>query len=361
MHGNPETTDPNWIFTGLERAGIADGARVADVRFVEYVGTGQTGSNARLAITWEGPERRDGTLRPTTLIGKYPSRDASARAGAFERGTYYNEWDFYTSLVDTLRVRTPHCYIAHYAPDPPDFALIMEDLAASAQGDQFAGLNVDQAALAVEQAALLHAPRWGDPTLDLFAPQRSRGAAAAEELGTVYAMMVEPFLERLGPGLDDDIVRLVRDLVPVATRWSLGTGAPQTVVHYDFRPDNFMFGVTPDAPPLTVVDWQTVRQGQGAFDLAYMVGGSFQPAERASVERALLQDYRQRMAVADVQYTDGDLWRDYRHATLWGVVMTVIATILAAETERGNRMLTVMGQRHGRHALDLDALSLLRD
>ena len=41
--------------------------------------------------------------------------------------------------------------------------------------------------------------------------------------------------------------------------------------------------------------------------------------------------------------------------------MTVIATILAAQTERGDRMLTVMGQRHGRHALELDALGALRD
>ena len=61
---------------------------------------------------------------------------------------------------------------------------------------------------------------------------------------------------------------------------------------------------------------------------------------------------------ADVEAVAG--LRIEGYASLWGVVMTVIATILAAKTERGNRMLTVMGQRHGRHAIELDALSLLR-
>ena len=36
-----------------------------------------------------------------------------------------------------------------------------------------------------------------------------------------------------------------------------------------------------------------------------------------------------------------------------------IATVQAAETERGNDMLTAMAQRHGRQAIDLDALALL--
>ena len=39
--------------------------------------------------------------------------------------------------------------------------------------------------------------------------------------------------------------------------------------------------------------------------------------------------------------------------------MSVIATILAVETDRGNDMLTVMAARHGRQALDLDAMALL--
>jgi hypothetical protein len=95
------------------------------------------------------------------------------------------------------------------------------------------------------------------------------------------------------------------------------------------------------------------------WDLAYMIGGSFVPAERAVVERDLLDDYRTRMRAAGIEYAADTQWRDYRLGSLWGVVMSVIATILAAQTERGDQMLTVMAQRHGRHAIDLDAAGLL--
>jgi hypothetical protein len=120
-----------------------------------------------------------------------------------------------------------------------------------------------------------------------------------------------------------------------------------------------MFGVDDSAPPLVVVDWQTVNHGFAMWDIAYMIGGSFEPTERARVERELIADYLARMAAAGVDYDADTAWRDYRLGAVWGVVMSVIATILAAETERGNDMLTVMAQRHGRHAIDLDSMGLL--
>lgn len=41
------------------------------------------------------------------------------------------------------------------------------------------------------------------------------------------------------------------------------------------------------------------------------------------------------------------------------MIITVIATMAAAQTERGDDMLTAMAQRHGRQALDLEALTLV--
>ena len=173
-------------------------------------------------------------------------------------------------------------------------------------------------------------------------------------------MMVEPFLARLGPGLDPDVIDLIHRLGPHAAAWARSTDTPRTAVHLDFRPDNFMFGITPEAPPLVVVDWQTVNPlGNAMWDLAYMIGGSFAPVERAQVERPLLDDYRAGMAAAGVAYDADTCWRDYRLGALWGVVMSVIATVLAAQTVRGDAMLTVMAQRHSRHSLDLDALALV--
>ena len=65
------------------------------------------------------------------------------------------------------------------------------------------------------------------------------------------------------------------------------------------------------------------------------------------------------MRAAGIAYDADDCWRDYRLSSLWGVIMSVIATMLAEETERGNRMLTTMLSRHAHHAVDVEALALL--
>lgn len=354
VRGDPAAIDATWMTEALEGAGVARGATVTDVELVGFIGTGQTGRNARFALTWDQPEGR-----PASVVGKFPSADDNARASAFQTGTYLTEHLFYSEMAPTLAVRAPHCHVARFDADAPDFVLIMEDLAGSRQGDQFVGLTTDEAALAIEQAVGMHAPRWGDPTLTDFGTHRPKGIEAGMMLGMVYTMMVDPFLDRLGPGLDADVIELVRALAPKVAPWTVGTDTPRTLVHLDYRPDNFMFGTSPDAPPLVIVDWQTATDGNAMNDLAYMIGGSFEPARRAAVERDLLDDYRARMHAAGVDYAPDAMWNDYRLGAIWGVVMTVIATILAAQTERGDQMLTVMAQRHGRHALDLASMELL--
>lgn len=354
VRGEPADLDAEWMTAVLEATGVAGGAQVVHLQLESFIGTGQTGRNARFSLTWDHPEGR-----PASIVGKFPSGDANARVNAFANGTYLTEVSFYGELAPGLDIRVPECHLAGYDHHKPDFVMIMEDLSGSRQGDQMEGLTVDEAALAVEQAVGLHAPRWGDPALAEFGAHRPKGEEAAAGLGMVYAMFVEPFLDRLGPGLDADIVDLVRAVAPHVQQWVLAGETPRTVVHLDYRPDNFMFGVTADAPPLVVVDWQTASEGPAMWDLAYMIGGSFEPARRAQVERDLLADYRSRMRGAGVDYDAGTMWHDYRVGSLWGVVMSVIATILAAQTERGDEMLTVMAQRHGRHALDLGALEAL--
>jgi hypothetical protein len=358
VRAEPDDIDAAWMTAALEAAGVALGARVTDVHVEGFIGTGQTGRNARLRLTWDDPDGR-----PATVVGKFASADPNARLAAFTNGTYLNEWAFYHHLANTLQIRTPACHVARYDESVPSFVLIMEDIVGARQGDQFQGLTLDQAALTIEQAVGLHAPRWGDPTLAEFRADRPQGAEAAAMLGMVYQMMIEPFLDRLGPGLDADVIDLVRALGPLCGAWAAGGqggDTPRTVVHLDYRPDNFMFGVEEGAPPLVVVDWQTVNNGFAMWDIAYLIGGSFQPPDRAEVERDLVDDYLARMRTAGVDYDADTAWRDYRLGAVWGVVMSVIATILAAETERGNDMLTVMAQRHGRHAIDLQSLELLR-
>jgi type IV secretory pathway TrbD component len=219
-------------------------------------------------------------------------------------------------------------------------------------------------ALAIEQAVALHAPRWGEADLiDNLAggqPVPDRDMIAML-LQAGYQAALPGFLERFAHRLDPEVVGVIEAFAGPIGRFVYGTGTPETIVHLDFRADNFLFGQHADAPPLVVVDWQTFSVGLGMADVAYAISGSFpDPAQRAAVERDLLAEYRSRLAAEGIELSADDCWRDYRFTSLWGLIITVIATLQAAQTERGDDMFAAMAARHGRHAHDLDALDLLR-
>ena len=354
---DPATIDARWMQEALASAGLTGNATIVDVTFGGYIGTGQMGRNARYTLTWDKPEGRI-----ASVVGKFPTDDPTGRASGFD-GAYQKEWTFYNELTHTVDIRAPKCYVAHFDEAGQNFVLLMEDMSGSAQGDQMRGLNVAEAELAVEQAVALHAPRWGDPTLaDLVFGDttiRTKEENAAR-LQMIYDACFEPTLTRLGPNLPGEAMDLVRQFAPKVASWSFAyPDTPMTMLHMDFRPDNFLFAVAPDAPPLVVVDWQTLTVGPGTHDVAYMIGGSFEPEERVKVERGLVESYCRRLAAAGIEYPFEQCWRDFRVSSLWGVIMSVIATQLAAQTERGDLMLTTMLRRHADQAIALDALSLL--
>lgn len=351
--GEPSELTAEWMTARLEENGVAQGAKITSLEFKGFIGTGQMGRNARFELTWDQPEGR-----PASVVGKFPTSDLATRTTSFEGGAYLKEIEFYRSIKPTVNIRTPHVYVNLYDPEALDFALIMEDMSGSEQGDQFRGLTADEAALAVEQAVLLHAPRWGDPTLSSLSDITPEETAL--RLSEIYKMTCEPALAQLAPQLDDLSIDIARRLVPHVATWTNAISSPETLIHIDFRPDNFLFGVTPEAPPLAVVDWQTYRNGPAMNDIAYMIGGAFLPEVRPTVERDLITEYCDRMKSAGVDYDFNTAWRDYRIASLWGVIMSAMAAILAARTERGDQMLGTMLYRAAHHAHDIDALELLQ-
>lgn len=354
IHSDPRAIDTAWMNTVLQRAGVAAGATVTSCTFEGFVGTGQTGCNARFSLTWDDP-----TGRPATVMGKFPSQDATARSTGFAGGAYVAEWNFYNRIASTVKVRAPHCYHAALNLEAEEFCLIMEDLIGSQQGDQFIGLTMQEAELAIDQAVLLHAPRWGDPHLAEIASQGTTQTERAERIHFIYSMLLPAFLERLGDRLDAPIVQIVRDFETKVGSWAMGTGSPSTVVHYDFRPDNFLFARSPGAPPLVIVDWQTASEGLGMVDVAYMIAGSFSPERRLEVEKQLVDSYLGKLRAAGVEYDSDIAWRDYQFSSLWGLIITVLATSMAARTERGDDLFVMMATQHGYQALDHGALALV--
>ena len=83
--------------------------------------------------------------------------------------------------------------------------------------------------------------------------------------------------DRIGTGLNsaqrDVVIRFGRSL----SDWTAAAPEPFTLVHLDYRLDNFLFA----DDRIWVVDWQTVGWGSPGWDLAYLIGTSVEPEHGA--------------------------------------------------------------------------------
>jgi len=95
-------------------------------------------------------------------------------------------------------------------------------------------------------------------------------------------------------------------------------------------------------------------------DVAYFLGAGLTAENRRSSEEGIVRGYCTALNAAGIDdYPWDRCWNDYRRGVFAGFTVTVIASMLVQQTERGDAMFTTMAQRHARHALDLDATEFL--
>ena len=128
--------------------------------------------------------------------------------------------------------------------------------------------------------------------------------------------------------------------------------------HGDLRLDNLLIGDAPD--DLWVVDWQTTLLSNGVADASYFIGGNLTAEDRRTHEEALVRGYLGALRARGVEDLDwNECWRLYRHGVWHGVYLTVGASMLVEQTERGDLMFTTDLERHVRHAIDLEAHNVI--
>src|ERR1700733_14049758 len=127
------------------------GARVVAVR-AAAIGAGQLSECLRLGLTWE-----PAGAGPPTVVAKLASSSPRRRRVAQTARSYELEVGFYRDLAPALTVNVPPCYHAMYRASPPQYCLVLADMASLAAGDDLSGCSADEAARAVEQLARLHA------------------------------------------------------------------------------------------------------------------------------------------------------------------------------------------------------------
>lgn len=342
---------PEWLTEVLVGSGAAP-AGAAVVSFeATSVGTGKLGENVRFVLEWcDAPD-----ALPSSVVGKFPSADPTSRAAGVLTGIYAREISFYQQLADRVKMRVPYCHFADLDVTTGEFALVFEDITPARQGDQVSGCTVDEAALAMEQLALLHASLWADPVLEGRDWLAHRDADGGLALSNLYQSMVGTFTEQYDEQLSERARRAAERFAPHVTDWIGSDREPCTLLHGDYRLENMLFGTGPEAPPLTTVDWQTPSIGPGPSDAAYFLGAGLSIEDRRTHERDLLEIYRRGLAAEGVDLGADECWGIYRVNTFTGLHMAVVASVLVGRDPRSDEMFLAMAERHAAHVEDLDA------
>ena len=348
-----------WLTNALRSAQAIDRATITAVHTEAIgVGVGIMGDLTRATLTYDRVE----PAAPASVIVKLTSPHEANRAQGIALGMYTAEIGFYRDLVARTAVRVPQCYLAELDTATGDFVILLEDLSEHRAADQLIGMSLPQAEAAVAALADLHAGFWKrvddlDWVPSVVHERIKMFAAAWPDL---WASFSARFADRLPEGAiaaGERIKDRYWDLM-----CTLGD-SPWTLIHSDFRCDNLFFDThaAPGEPSVIVIDWQTIARGPGAYDLAYVLGGSLPVSDRREHEERLVRGYHDRLVDAGVRGYDFDhLWLDYRRSHMANTSVAVITGgTMDLANERGRELVGTLGARHFSAVLDLDALELL--
>lgn len=298
-------------------------ASLGTVRRVDLVDEGSRTTHHSRAVVH--PARGD---RRSVFV-KTPSRRPAARLLVEAAGLTAGEVRFYRTLAQSVPVRVPECLHARH--DGTRFMLVLEDLTGTDRLPAPTEACTARQALAVIDAlADLHAYGWGRP-------ERGRAGgwllAQVDRERSLGAWLRRPLTRR---GLD-----LAGDQVPPpvaagALRYARNhriadrrlTGPPHTLIHNDCHIGNLAFG---EADQPVFLDWQMVRAGQWARDVAYFCTLALDPDDRRSGEDLLLDRYRRRLRAAGGPNLDAGEARDaYRRHAAYALEATIVTLAIGA-------------------------------
>lgn len=349
----PAGLTPEWLSTVLRAAGRLRSAAVTSVSMTP-VGNGMLGTNLRLSLQYDVAEDR----APATLVAKLQAAGETSRASGAALGLYERETRFYQVIAPRLGSAVPTTLFADISADGATFCLLFEDLAPARGGDQLTGCSLADAEAAIDTAAAMHAPLWNDAAT-LAQPWMSR-----EQMVGMYCAQMPPCVDaiktRFAALLAPGVPAILDQFAAKIAAWFAMQTAPFTIVHHDYRLDNMLFDARGGAQPVAVLDWQTLMAGPGVLDVSYFIGAGLLPEIRRANEERLARRYHAALIARGVAAYDWDrCWHDYRLLAAHGLIMAVVGAAITTPTERGDKMLSTMINRHAQQMVDLDSLSLI--
>lgn len=345
--------DADWMTTALRTAGVLGDHSVTSIHR-EPCGTGQLADSFRFTLEYDSPG-----AGPATLVGKFPSDDPASRDFGRRSGYYRNEIRFYEEIVATLSVAVPAPVYAVLADDDTEFVLLMEDLTPARIVDQLVGCTPDEAAVALEQIAAVHAGSWLRE--DLASVDWLTGTVAS------FCTVTDAF-----PGLTETFSATYGDLVPEPDiteaaklnkhldAWKSVLSTPQCLWHSDLRADNLLFDLNGGERPIALLDWQGVGYGRGTIDVAYFLGTSLTTAARREHARELVDTYHRALVANGVEdYPRDRCWDDYRLAAIHPLQTGIFGLGAVKRSARGDELWRQWIARSAEQTRDLESFAVL--
>jgi hypothetical protein len=341
-----EDITADWLGTVL-------GARVDDVEVIQ-IGAGIGVSSALYRCTLRGQGC------PDHVVVKLPALDPAAVFTSTVLRMYIREAGFFARLAEDCPVRVPSGYHAAVDPDSSAFVVVMEDLCGLRAVDQVEGMGIGDAARAVDALACWQARWWddaerlvvdgvamslGDPIYPAVLP--TVFAEGWEKVTGTGDIALAPAVREIGERFTEAIPGLLTALAE----------GPATLLHGDFRADNMLF----DGDELVLLDFQLIGAGRGAYDLAYFVTQSLDPAVASQHEQDLFDRWIDGLSHNGVSSADrAQCWLDYRRAALFCLTYPVVASRgMDLDDPRQLGLVRTMMDRYGRAAEELALVRLL--
>lgn len=301
---------------------------------------------------------------PNSVVVKLPSSFEENRTQGVDLGLFEAEVRFYNEMVQEASVGVPEVYLAEIKSGTADFVVVMEDLSHLEMVDQSTGMNVLQATSAVEILASIHAVWWNRvqvPEMDWIPTMVGPRIEFVDPLlAQIYPVFAQGFEQYLPEGGLEIYELFAGNYLKLTT--ALAARSPWTLAHQDYRVENLMFGPA-GSGQVVVLDWQGIGRGPGAYDLAYILGGSLDTELRRQHEQQLVSAYFERLVEQGVKdYSYEQLWEDYAHAHLLGGIAVPLLTggSMDLSNERGLQLIATMANRHTAAALDHNGLERLK-
>ena len=218
------------------------------------------------------------------------------------------------------------------------------------------GFGHDETVLLIDVLAKLHAAFWGSAELSsenlgwLLAPSHPAFRAG---LIDVVAGSLDAFLARYTGRLPSDALdKVIEGAGRFPEILAACDGGPHTLIHFDTRADNWMFGL--DGSPC-LIDWQGCARMRGVHDIAYMVTGSVATEVSHRHWEELLRQYHDALVRNGIgDYTWSDCLSHYRrHVTCSTLLMLPMIGTIAIKNERGEALADAILSRAVTHMFEV--------